>query len=237
MFLDIDTRQGSMGAYLADERMSLPPRAAEAVEGRAPHGITRVLDVVLAGLSLALVAPLLLLIACAVRIDSHGPALFVHRRIGRFGRAFPCLKFRTMVVDADRVLIEHLAHSPDARAEWERDHKLRRDPRITRLGRFLRRSSLDELPQLFNILIGQMSVVGPRPIVEAEIVRYGAHFADYCSVRPGLTGPWQISGRNDVSYDERVLLDSRYAHAKSLLGDLAIICRTVPSVLLASGSY
>lgn len=197
----------------------------------------RLFDLLFAITALCALGPLMILIGCAVRIDTRGSALFRHLRVGHYGVPFRCLKFRTMVVDADRVLAEHLLNCPAALDEWQRDFKLRDDPRITRLGRLLRRSSLDELPQLFNILVGSMSVVGPRPIVEAEVARYGEHFADYCSVRPGLTGPWQVSGRNHIGYSERVLIDSGYARTKSIRKDIAIITRTMPAVLSGSGSY
>lgn len=142
-----------------------------------------------------------------------------------------------MVVNSQDALIELLAQSPDARAEWDRDQKLRNDPRITPIGAILRKSSLDELPQLFNILAGHMSVVGPRPIIETEVRRYGSRFAAYCSVRPGLTGLWQVSGRNEISYDTRVRLDARYALRKSTLYDIGICLRTVPAVIASRGVY
>ncbi len=152
------------------------------------------------------------------------------------GRPFACLKFRTMVVDADAVLEAHLSTHAGARAEWAHTQKLVDDPRVTCLGRFLRASSLDELPQLINVLRGEMSLVGPRPIVTSEIGRYGAHFENCFSVPPGITGLWQVSGRNDCSYAERVALDAKYAEEWSLLGDLAILARTIPAVLLQKGS-
>lgn len=163
--------------------------------------------------------------------------MFVQRRVGRDGKLFPCLKFRTMVVNSQEVLSALLETSCEARAEWERDQKLRCDPRITPIGAILRKSSLDELPQLFNILAGHMGVVGPRPIVEAEIRRYGHRFEAYCSVRPGLTGLWQVSGRNEVSYDIRVRLDALYALRKSVLYDFGICMRTIPAVLGSRGVY
>jgi len=152
-------------------------------------------------------------------------------------RSFPCLKFRSMVTNSQEVLHDLLAASAEARSEWARDQKLRNDPRITAIGAVLRKTSLDELPQLFNILAGHMSIVGPRPIVEAEVVRYGARFGAYCSVRPGLTGLWQVSGRNEVSYEARVRLDAFYALRKSTLYDVAICMRTVPAVLASRGCY
>jgi exopolysaccharide production protein ExoY len=142
-----------------------------------------------------------------------------------------------MAVDAEARLSELLKNDPVARLEWDRDHKLKNDPRITPIGNFLRKSSLDELPQLFNVLIGEMSLVGPRPIVIGEVARYGRYFQQYCSVRPGITGLWQISGRNDVTYRRRVAMDVTYARAQSYGLNMRILVGTVPSVLFARGSY
>jgi lipopolysaccharide/colanic/teichoic acid biosynthesis glycosyltransferase len=197
----------------------------------------RAMDVSIALAAIVFALPLLMLIAAAIRLHDGGPALFGQIRIGRGGRSFRCLKFRSMVIDAEARLQAHLAEDPLARLEWETDRKLRCDPRITPLGAFLRKTSLDELPQLFNVLRGEMSIVGPRPIVAAEIVRYGRAFRHYCSVRPGITGLWQVSGRNNVCYRRRVALDRAYARRKSLGADLVIIVKTVPAVLLRSGSY
>lgn len=179
----------------------------------------------------------MLLVAVAVYVQDGGPILFAHRRIGCNGRAFYCLKFRSMAVDAERRLADLLASDPAARAEWALDHKLRRDPRVTRLGAFLRKSSLDELPQLLNVLRGDMSLVGPRPIVEAEVAKYGHRFRDYCAVKPGITGLWQISGRNDTSYRTRVALDSLYARRRNVGLDAYILACTLPAVLTKRGSY
>ena len=191
----------------------------------------------LALVALIFVAPLMLLVALAIFSHDRGPIVFAHRRIGRGGQSFPCLKFRSMAVDAEARLAEVLACDPDARAEWEKDHKLRNDPRVTKLGAFLRRTSLDELPQLFNVLAGDMSLVGPRPIVDAEIQKYGRRFRQYCAVKPGITGLWQVSGRNDTSYRARVALDCIYAKRRTVALDLAIMFNTVPAVLLRRGSY
>ena len=199
--------------------------------------LRRSADLVLASLALVFAAPLMVLVATAVWIQDRGPIFFAHRRLGRGGRTFNCLKFRSMLVDSDVRLKRLLAESASARAEWERDHKLRNDPRITPLGSFLRRSSLDELPQLFNVLMGDMSLVGPRPIVAGEIKHYGRRFAHYCSVRPGITGLWQVSGRNDVSYRRRVAIDSYYARRLTMRLYLLILVATIPSVLLRKGSY
>jgi exopolysaccharide production protein ExoY len=197
----------------------------------------RALDLTIALSILLFTLPLLIVVALMVRMQDGGRAVFAHERVGHNGRMFKCLKFRSMVLDADRRLAELLASDPYARAEWDRDHKLKCDPRITRVGAFLRRSSLDELPQLFNVLRGDMSIVGPRPIVTAEISRYGRRFQHYCAVKPGITGLWQVSGRNDVAYRRRVAMDTLYARHKSLAWDIKLLLLTVPAVLFASGSY
>jgi exopolysaccharide production protein ExoY len=201
------------------------------------HHVGRAMDIVLSAAGIVVLAPLMLLIALAIMLTDPGPIFFAQRRIGRGGKLFPCFKFRTMVPDAESRLAQVLATDPNAAEEWMRDRKLRRDPRITRVGKFLRQSSFDELPQLFNVFRGDMGIVGPRPIVTAEQVFYGRAFTNYCSVRPGITGLWQISGRNDVSYRRRVALDVVYARNKSLRWDLRIIILTVPAVIFANGSY
>jgi lipopolysaccharide/colanic/teichoic acid biosynthesis glycosyltransferase len=210
-----------------------PSPAPEIRESRA----CRYLDLGLATAAMMFFLPLMLIIGFLIWVESRGPVFYSQMRIGRGGRMFPCFKFRTMVVDSDSVLRELLETCAISKSEWERDFKLRDDPRITRVGRVLRKFSLDELPQLFNVLRGEMSVVGPRPIVKAEVARYGKFIGDYASVKPGLTGLWQISGRNDVSYAERVELDVQYARSKSLANDVQIIARTVPAVLFARGAY
>lgn len=199
--------------------------------------VKRSFDIVTAITALVVLAPLLLVVAMMIRLFDEGPALYRHRRIGRNGMPFDCLKFRTMVVDADRVLHRQLLSDREAAREWERDHKLKNDPRITPLGHILRKTSVDELPQLFNVLRGEMSFVGPRPIVSEEISKYGTRIADYLRARPGMTGKWQVSGRNDVGYEERVELDWQYVAQWSLLGDLAILVRTVFIVISARGCY
>ena len=196
----------------------------------------RILDIVIAASALVFLGPLLIVVAGLVYIVDPGPIFFAHRRLGRDGRSFPCLKFRSMVTDADQRLKQLLATSAEARDEWARDFKLRRDPRITSIGVFLRKSSIDELPQLLNVLRGEMSIVGPRPIVEGEIERYGRYYAHYSAVKPGITGLWQVSGRNDVTYRRRVALDVTYARNKCFVLDLRILAMTVPAVLLAKGS-
>lgn len=197
----------------------------------------RILDIIIACCALIFLGPLLIVVAGMVFIVDPGPIFFAHRRLGLNGQSFPCLKFRSMVVDAEHRLQHLLTTSAEAREEWARDFKLKRDPRITPIGNFLRRSSIDELPQLFNVLRGEMSIVGPRPIVAGEIERYGRYYAHYSAVKPGLTGLWQVSGRNNVSYRRRVALDVSYARNKCLVLNLRILAMTVPAVLLAKGSY
>ncbi len=195
------------------------------------------MDVVITTVGLILLAPLMILIAVAIAFDDPGPVLFRQTRLGLAGKPFACIKFRSMRRGAEAQLQRLLAVSAEARVEWELDHKLRDDPRITGVGAFLRKSSLDELPQLWNVLVGDMSLVGPRPIVAAEVVRYGRHFTHYCSVRPGLTGLWQISGRNDVNYGRRVAFDVAYARYGCVWLNLKILVATLPAVLMRKGSY
>ncbi|HWW63644.1 MAG TPA: sugar transferase [Sphingomonadaceae bacterium] len=199
----------------------------------APLG--RSLDILIAFCALLVMAPILVIIAVAIWAQDGGHPIFAHRRIGRGGLPFPCFKFRTMVVDADARLAHLLSTDAESAREWARDQKLRTDPRITPLGHFLRKSSLDEIPQLLNVLLGHMSLVGPRPIVESEVPRYGRYFSLYCQVRPGITGLWQVSGRNDVSYRRRVVLDTVYCRTKSVPFDLIILGKTVPAVLSRRG--
>ena len=187
-------------------------------------------------LLIAFLAPVMLATALIVLLQDGGPVIFKHRRIGRNGETFECLKFRTMAVDAQARLAALLASDATAREEWARDQKLRCDPRITPLGGFLRKTSLDELPQLINVLRGEMNLVGPRPIVESEIARYGRRFRSYRAVKPGITGLWQVSGRNDVAYSTRVALDALYARRQSPGLDIWILLRTVPAVLMRQGS-
>lgn len=198
---------------------------------------TRLLDIVIASAMLVFFAPLMAAIALAVRSGGIGPILFRQKRVGKDGQLFVCYKFRTMRVDAEEVLAGLLQNSAVLREEWARDHKLRKDPRLSRYGSFLRRSSLDELPQLFNVLKGEMSIVGPRPITPAETVRYGRYIRAYCAVRPGLTGLWQVSGRSKTTYRRRVACDIAYARDRSPLYNLQIMLRTIPAVLFSHGAH
>ena len=193
----------------------------------------RALDVVLTALALLLLSPLLLALAVIVRLDSPGPALYRRRVLGRGGTPFDAFKFRTMFVNGDQILAVH----PELRAGWLRDQKVKADPRITRSGRWLRRFSLDELPQLFNVLRGEMSLVGPRMIVPAELARYGACCDELLSVRPGITGLWQVSGRADVQGEARAQLDLQYVRERSFWLDMRLLLLTVPALLGGRGAY
>ncbi len=197
----------------------------------------RAFDIVLALSGLFIVLPLLVLLAILIWQHDGKSPFFGHRRVGRNGRPFKCWKFRSMRPDASEVLAAHLKASPEAAREWAETRKLRQDPRVTPIGRILRVSSLDELPQLFNVLAGHMSIVGPRPIVDDEINRYGSDVAYYLACRPGLTGLWQVSGRSDTSYADRVRFDTHYAENWSMWRDTQIVVRTVPVLLGRKGSY
>ena len=195
-----------------------------------------VFDKLFAGLALFTLAPVMAAIALATRIGDPGPVFYKQKRIGQNGRPFYCVKFRSMRTDSATVLADLLETDPVARIEWNRDQKLRDDPRIHPVGQFLRKTSLDELPQFWNVLKGDMSIVGPRPIIEDEAQRYGAHYADYCAVRPGITGAWQVGGRNLTSYTHRVALDVDYVRNATLLDDFRIVLRTVAVVLTQKGA-
>ena len=198
--------------------------------------IKRAFDVVAATALLIVIAPVMLAIAAAIKLDG-GTIIYRHNRIGLGGRPFLCFKFRTMVQDADRCLAAYLETNAQAAAEWAHRRKLSKDPRVTRIGAILRKTSLDELPQLFNVIRGEMSLVGPRPVVQAELDQhYGGAAAAYMSCRPGLTGLWQVSGRSDTCYETRVALDTRYVREWSLLGDIKILAKTLPAVVARRGA-
>jgi exopolysaccharide production protein ExoY len=199
--------------------------------------VKRSMDVLLSLLSLILVLPFLMITLIVIMIESPGSPIFVQRRVGRYGSPFGLIKLRTMVPRAEDRLREYLAQDAALGEEWRRVRKLRVDPRVTRVGRFLRRFSLDEIPQLINVLFGQMSLVGPRPVPAEEGRLFGASWPLVLSVRPGLTGLWAVSGRSDLSYPERVALEAGYVRACSLHADLRIIARTIPWVLQGRGSY
>lgn len=210
------------------------PASRHVRRGTYARLLKRPLDILLAVLMLPALVPVIALLWLLVRRDG-GNGFFGHLRVGRDGKSFRCWKLRSMVVDAEVLLAQHLAADPAAAAEWRRDHKLSDDPRVTRLGAFLRRSSLDELPQIWNVLCGEMSFVGPRPVVIDELARYGASRWAYLQTRPGITGLWQVSGRNDISYDDRVALDVQYSSDMRLSRDIRIMVMTAGAVLHCTG--
>lgn len=199
--------------------------------------LKRCMDLLLSTVIAICSLPILLGIILAIRIESSGPALFRQKRIGQNGREIKILKFRTMVCNAEECLARYLEENPQLRAEWDATQKLQNDPRITRVGEFLRRTSLDELPQIWNVLCGEMSLVGPRPIVREEIAKYGLTFDSYMRVRPGITGLWQVSGRSDLAYPERVRIDAWYISNWSTWLDLYILAKTIPVVFERKGAY
>lgn len=220
-------------------RGEAPVAAARTTESTPRHAsalvLQRCMDLTLAMLCLLVLWPVMLVATILVLFSGSGPVFYSQRRFGHDGKIFRCFKFRTMQADADRRLRELLESSPAISAIWQRDRKLRDDPRITYFGRFLRRYSIDELPQLFNVVRGEMSIVGPRPLATDEAHFYADAFPIYCSLKPGITGPWQVSGRNQISFEGRAQLDCEYARTKSVSQDVLIILRTIPVVLLGTG--
>ncbi len=198
--------------------------------------LKNIIDRAGAAFGIIVLSPILIFVAYKVKQDG-GPAFYGHERIGKGSKTFKCWKFRSMVVNSQEVLEELLANDPKAKAEWDRDFKLKNDPRITKIGEFIRKTSIDELPQLFNVLLGDMSLVGPRPIVKDEIKYYGDLIEDYYSVKPGITGLWQVSGRNDITYDQRIYLDRWYVRHWSIWTDIVIIIKTIFVVSNKSGAY
>ena len=203
------------------------------------RGVKRAFDLASVVVIVALFWWAIIAVAVAVRLTTGSPVIYGHTRIGRDGREFNCYKFRSMVPNADEVLAHLLANNAAAREEWNRDFKLKDDPRVTRVGRFIRKTSLDEFPQLWNVLANQMSIVGPRPVVRKELDAYyaGPGRSRYLSVKPGLTGLWQVSGRNDMEYCERVELDRAYVDSWGLWSDFTIVMRTVGVMVGKRGAY
>lgn len=228
-----------MKENISYEIASGPISASGGVSRRPRSGIyaafgKRVCDLVFAFALLPILIPVIAVLWGLTRLDG-GPGFFGHKRVGKDRRQFSCWKIRTMVPDAEAKLKQYLSENPDAKAQWQRDFKLDNDPRITRLGNFLRKTSLDELPQIWNVIRGEMSFVGPRPVVQDELLRYGESEKFYLSVRPGITGLWQVSGRNDISYADRVRMDRIYASRYSMLQDTKIIAKTATVVLFPTG--
>jgi len=207
-------------------------------EVRKDHyeAVKRIFDFCFSLILVPLLFPLMALIALLIKLDSKGPVFFTHKRVGKGGKLFNCYKFRTMVENAEEML-DKVLQDQEAHQEWKKDFKLREDPRITAIGGFIRKFSFDEIPQIFNVIKGDMSFVGPRPIVREEIRKYGQGFEYYQSVKPGITGLWQINGRNDTDYSKRVSLDKKYILDKNILLDLKIIFKTLPAVLSRRGAY
>lgn len=199
-------------------------------------GLCRIRDIVCALALIIVLLPVFVVLIAVILINDPGPPIFAHQRVGKNGRPFKCFKLRSMYCDAQERLVVLLANNPQMRREWEAMHKLAEDPRVTPLGDFLRRTSLDELPQLFNVLMGSMTLVGPRPIVYDELRHYGRHASCYLTSKPGLTGLWQVTGRSEVSYRRRVATDRLYARRKSFKLDLRILLATVPAVLARKGA-
>ena len=212
------------------ERRSAPRAAVPPDYGK------RIFDLAGALLLGILLSPFILVISALIRLEGL-PVLFWHKRIGRSGKVFYCLKFRTMAVNAEKVLRDLLEAHPEMRDEWTQNHKLRDDPRITAVGRFLRKTSLDELPQLWNVIRGEMSLVGPRPVVRAELLRYGRHASSYIAIKPGITGLWQVKGRSDTTYRRRVAMDTYYVRHQNIFLDIYILACTVAVVLKRAGAY
>ena len=234
------SRQMPVGANDGPNRSSRLSRPGGIFQTKPPirsYPLKRAIDVAGSLVLLFALTPLMVLTAVAIWMFDPGPVLFSQVRIGAGGRHFKVLKFRTMRTDADEMLARLIATDPSARKEWGARQKLAKDPRITWLGKFLRRSSIDELPQFLNVLKGEMSLVGPRPILATERTHYGRHTLSYCSVKPGLTGLWQVSGRNNTTYARRVALDVTYSRRISLALDLKILVATIPAVLGAKGCY
>lgn len=230
-----------MGARVTDESLQL--RALNLEAAHLPDDLAqnadffkRAFDILAASVALILFAPLILLFALLVRLQDGGNAFFAHTRYGLNGKTFKCYKLRSMAVDAGAQLERILATDPAMRREWQTTQKLQNDPRITKLGQFLRKSSIDELPQFWNVLKGEMSIVGPRPIVKNEIQKYGDKYRFYISVRPGITGLWQVEGRTETTYEERVDMDVRYVTTRTFWKDVWIVLRTVPAVLASRGA-
>ena len=227
----------TMSSYVRDFGGILGFSSTHNLTKKVSLALKRLLDFFLLLISAPVTIPLTIVVAIAVKLTSEGPIFYGHTRIGQNGREFKCWKFRSMVIDADKQLEKILAENPEMRAEWERDRKFTNDPRITKIGKILRKTSIDEIPQFFNILTGEMSFIGPRPVTRPELTRYGNKSDFILSVKPGLSGMWQISGRSDTGYEERIILDSYYIQNWSIWLDLWIIIKTIYVVLKGKGAY
>jgi exopolysaccharide production protein ExoY len=234
-YRDEHVRAGDFADVQESQPPGIPPNLP--IASFTYRAIKPLADLVIVFLTMPVLLPLGLMIAAAIRLTSDGSALYRHRRIGQFQQPLYVWKFRTMYKDSDQLLEQYLSTSPEARREWSETHKLRKDPRVTPIGKLLRKTSLDEIPQLINVLAGDMSVIGPRPIVDKEKAKYGMYFQMYSYAMPGITGLWQVSGRCDVTYEERVQLDVRYVKEWSLRMELWILLKTVFVMIHREGAY
>jgi lipopolysaccharide/colanic/teichoic acid biosynthesis glycosyltransferase len=238
-------RQPGRSAKNSADRRAIEPRSAHRITDRAlirkvraANGrLKRMFDVVVSATALAFLLPVFVTVAILIKVADGGPIFYRHTRVGRQGKRFKCLKFRTMAVDAEERLAHILLTDTQAALEWETSQKLRVDPRITRIGAFLRKSSIDELPQLLNVLRGEMSIIGPRPITRAELDRYGRERRYYLLVRPGITGLWQVNGRSRVGYEKRIRYDREYLEEWSWPGEFWILLMTIPAILNTDDAY
>jgi exopolysaccharide production protein ExoY len=219
---------------LSPDETKLPAQGDHGTHSPVGGPVKRVIDIIVVALALVLLLPTFAIISILIKLTSPGPVFFSHSRVGLRGKPFQCLKFRTMVTNSEAALADLLSRSPAAALEWSETQKLKNDPRVSSIGRLLRKSSLDELPQLINVLLGHMSLVGPRPVTQAELKRYGRSASKYLAARPGMTGLWQVSGRSSLNYSRRVALDRYYVTRWSPLLDLVIMLKTVPAVIRMS---
>lgn len=213
------------------------PASVRRVAGPVGGWAKRMVDLLFVTLALPIVFPMMLALAILIKMNDGGPILYSHRRIGYAGRSFPCYKFRSMVRHSDRLLERYLAEDPEMARQWREYRKLRRDPRVTPFGKFLRKSSLDELPQLINVLCGDMSIIGPRPITDEELQKYSSYAEDYLAARPGLTGLWQVTGRSTTTFAERIFMDHTYVRGWSFEMDMKILFRTPKAMFRTTQAY
>jgi UDP-galactose-lipid carrier transferase len=235
--MEVEVLPAKISGVLLDRTEEREERLYIPVESVRYRVAKRALDLILVFLLAPLALPLLLLLAILIKLTSPGPVFYRHMRLGQHGRVFRLWKLRTMLTNSDHLLSRYLEENPKAKKEWQCHYKLQNDPRVTPLGRILRRTSLDEIPQLLNVLRGEMSFVGPRPIIDAEALRYGGGIGIYCAAKPGLTGLWQVHGRGKVQYQVRVSFDLEYVSTWSLGRDLELILRTIPVIWSTKGAF
>jgi lipopolysaccharide/colanic/teichoic acid biosynthesis glycosyltransferase len=237
MAASMEALGNALALHQTVSKVGVHPLVVPQFGNRRDSGCKRAIDILGSILISITLAPMLAICAAVIFIDCPGAILFKHRRIGLSGKEFHMWKFRSMCHNAEQVLTDYLQQHPEFREEWLRAHKLTNDPRVTSVGRFLRRFSLDELPQFWNVIKGEMSLIGPRPIVRAEVEKYGEAIASYSAIRPGMSGLWQVSGRSDTTYAERVRLDAHYSEHRSLAMDAVIFLKTVSVILTGKGAY